>query len=311
VIALADLARCFEGVVPATMATCSAEGVPNVVNISHVHYVDERHVALSRQFFSKTTKNVLENPRAQASLLDPVTFDLYTLDLRFARAETEGPIFERMATRLEAIASHTGMAGVFKLLSADVFEVLGVERITAHMAPTDPAPTGAPDLPDAPGRVPLAQRDELWVLHRISTRMNEAHDLERLLGAVLDSLGVDFGFGHAKVLLVDETGRRLFTVASRGYDESGVGSEVVFGEGLIGTVARDRRPLRVGQLESGLRYGRAVRASVQGEGAPGAALRPEIPLPGLPDAQSHLALPLLVRGRLLGVLALESRSAAT
>ena len=316
-IALEALSRCFEGVIPAKVTTCSADGIPNISSLSHVYYVDAKHVALSRQFFNKTTRNVLENPRAEVTVWDPLTFEVYALQLRFARSETSGPMFDRMASRLEAIASHTGMAGIFRLLACDVFEVLGVDQVTEHLLPEDPgdpnAAAGEPDLPQAMAALPSEQRGELWVLHRLSSRLNQAGDLEGLLGAVLDSVAEDFGFTHAKVLLVDETGRRLFTIASRGYDESGVGSEVVFGEGLIGTVARDRRIVRVGRMDSDLRYGRAVRAEVAssaGGGAGNSALRPEIPLPGLPDAHSHLAIPLLVRERLVGVLALESRNPA-
>ena len=306
-IALETLSRCFEGVIPATMATCSADGIPNVVHISHVQYVDPRHVALSRQFFSKTTRNLQENPRATVTLLDPLNFEIYALVLRYVRSETSGPTFDRMATRIDSIASHTGMAGIFRLLAAEIFEVVHVEHVTNHLGPLEPGAALAPDLADEPGAVPPDHREELWVLHRISMLMNQAPDLGRLLGAVMDSLSGDFGFDHAKVLLVDETGRRLFTIASRGFEESGVGSEVVFGEGLIGTVARDRRLVRVGQIESDLRYGRAVRSQISSDAA-GAPLRPQIPLPGLADAQSHLVLPLTVRDRLVGVLALESRS---
>jgi adenylate cyclase len=301
-IALSSLRGCFEGIIPATVATCSKDGVPNMAVLSQIHYVDEKHVALSRQFFNKTTRNVHENPFALIRFWDPIDFDVYRMRARFLRSESAGPLFDRMAVRIDAIASHTGMSGVFKLQAADVYEVLELERVPGYLAPSGPPIAASADLPLEPGAVPPRHREELWVLQRISTRMCQAADLDDLLSSVLESLGQDFGFEHAQVLLLDETGRRLFTVASRGYPQSGVGSEVTFGEGLIGTVARDRRIVRVGNLESDLRYSRATRAGVGT-----ASLRPEVPLAGLPDAQSQMAVPLTVQDRLVGVLALESR----
>ena len=101
---------------------------------------------------------------------------------------------------------------------------------------------------------------------------------------------------------MDDAGDRLVTMASRGYGESGVGAEVPVGQGLIGTVARDRRLLRVTSLEADLRYGRAIRRESAGRAG---ALDAEIPLPGLCDAQSFLAIPLVVGDRLIGVIAAE------
>ncbi len=66
-IALSDIAACFEGLIPAEIATASADGVPNVTHLSRVHMVDDERVALSNQFFSKTTRNLAENPRGASS----------------------------------------------------------------------------------------------------------------------------------------------------------------------------------------------------------------------------------------------------
>jgi hypothetical protein len=64
--------------------------------------------------------------------------------------------------------------------------------------------------------------------------------------------------------------------------------------------------IRMAGFGAELRYGRAIRGRVA-ECGDRRTLAPEIPLPGLPDAQAQLALPLLVGERLMGVLAVESR----
>lgn len=298
---LSDLSRCFLGVIPSIVATADADGTPNVTYVSQVFYVDDRHVALSCQFFNKTRRNLDVNPLCAAQVVDPMTFQAYRLRLRFLRSESEGPLFDTMAIRIEAIASQTGMAGVFKLRTADVFEVLAVDRVEGFLSA--PPPEEPRERVSAAGR-----RTELRGLQCVSETINKATDLETLLASVLEALDGYFGFEHTMVLVAEPACDRLVAVASRGYGESGVGAEVVVGEGLIGTAAKQRRILRIAGLDSSLRYGRAVRREVLSRESHPVA--PEIPLPGLPDAQSAIIIPLTVGVDLIGVLVAESRELA-
>lgn len=130
---LSDISRCFEGIVPADIATASADGVPNVTHLSRVDMLDDERIVLSNQFFSKTVRNLAENPRACVIVIDPVTYDSYRLVVQYERTERRGPIFERLRRDVDAIAALTGMEGVFKLRSADVYRVLELELVRAQV----------------------------------------------------------------------------------------------------------------------------------------------------------------------------------
>src|SRR5687767_9189505 len=125
----AEIRPVLDNGIPAVMVTCSADGVPNVTVISQVYYVDETHAALSFQFFSKTIRNVRENPRAYVCVSDVAGNAHWVLQLEFERSETEGPIFDVMDMQIEAIASVTGMSGIFKLRAADIYRVLSAEKL--------------------------------------------------------------------------------------------------------------------------------------------------------------------------------------
>ena len=81
-------------------------------------------------------------------------------------------------------------------------------------------------------------------------------------------------------------------------------AEVVIGEGLIGSAAGQRVPVRTTNLSRERIFSKVVREEVARTGDAG-RLDEEIPLPGIPDLQSQLVLPLEARGDLLGVLCLQ------
>jgi hypothetical protein len=300
---LESLTLCFQGLIPATLYTCSGDGIPNAALLSHVEYVDARHVALSWQFFNKSRKNIAENPRAYLRVTDPESMRNYGLRIRFERSETTGPLFEGMSRRIEAIASYSGLKGTFKLLAADVYEVLDIEESPGECA----AGFGA-SPPAALG--PIVQDQDalsaLGSLRCFSVAIAQAEGLDALLDSTLLTLETRLGFQHSMILLYDRERGCLVTVASRGYPKTGVGSEVRFGEGVIGIAAEARQPTRVSGLMAGLLYAAAVKRRALEVVGP-ASVSPEIPLPGLADAESQLAIPLVARRELVGVLAVESR----
>jgi adenylate cyclase len=128
-LTLADVRDCLEGVLPAVIATSSAQGTPNVTYLSKVRYVDPDHVALTNQFFSKTVENIGQNPRAQVVLIRPSTGQQVRLDLVFERSEASGELFEQLRAELDAIASLMGMQDVFRLRSADVYRVTHCQSV--------------------------------------------------------------------------------------------------------------------------------------------------------------------------------------
>lgn len=280
--------ECLDGVVPGLVATCSSDGVPNVTFLSQVEFVDSDHVALSYQFFNKTRQNVLDNSVARLIVTHPLSAARYRLLVEYLRTETSGPLFERMKAKLAGIASHTGMSGVFRLLGSDVYRVVDVELVPGTTLPAPPP-----------------RRNALSALRTCVERLNACRDLDTLLNEMLACLEAQFDIRHTMVLMLDEPASRLYTIASRGYEESGVGSEIPLGQGVIGVAAREGTPIRIGHMASEYAYGRAIRAATE-QSTLSEALEMEIPMPGLAESRSQLAVPIKACQRLLGVLYVES-----
>jgi uncharacterized protein YigA (DUF484 family) len=193
-----------------------------------------------------------------------------------------------MNTRLASVASQTGMSQIFKLRGVDVYRVLDCRPITAEIH----AGVGPP-------------AEYLARIEAVTAQLASCADLDSLLDTALESLSTLFGYAHSFVMVPDEDGARLYTIASRGYDPSGIGSEVWRGEGILGVAALRRTIVRTASMTREVVFSRAVRSSIERQGQDH-LLEREIPLPGLPHIESQVVAPLVASAELLGILCVQS-----
>lgn len=284
---LEQLRNCFEGHIPSTIATCDAAGIPNVSYVSQVHYVDSQHIALTFQFFNKTRRNILENSQATLLIADPTTAAKYQLAVLYRRTEESGPLFENMKAKLAGLASESGMQDVFVLKGADIYQVLSIEA------------------QDCAGIGLIPADDPLLILKQLMQQLNQAQDLAQLFQLTMSALQQGLGIEHAMLLIADESAAKLYTVDTVGYANSGIGSEIPVGCGVIGTAALYKTPIRVGNAAQDYNYLQLLHKCPQASLQP--SLETLIAYPGLAQPQSQLAVPVLLSQRLLAVLYVESK----
>jgi putative methionine-R-sulfoxide reductase with GAF domain len=256
-----------------------------VTAVSIIHLLAPSRVGVSCQFLNKSLRNLRDTGRAQLIALHPETLADYLLDVRFEDLVESGPVFDKMAATLDGIASQSGMVGTFALSGVAEFEVLEWRKAA-------PERGAASEL--------RAVSDPIEKLERISAAMFAATDVDALLDQTFTVLAEQLALQHGFLLLADGAGERLYTVASHGFEPAQFGAEIAMGEGIYGTAAARKLSIRTGSM----RRERLLIQAVARESA-----RPDptyLPLPGLPDAESSLAVPLLRNERCIGVLCFQS-----
>ncbi len=145
----------------------------------------------------------------------------------------------------------------------------------------------------------------LEAVGELTRRIAVCEEPDAAIDAALGALHQLFGLTHTMLLSFEEHTHRLVTIATHGYEPGSIGSELNLapGDGVLGIAIAQARPIRIGNLQRLLLYGRTVRRrQVQ----TGARVPDELPLPGLPAAESQLAVPVMHHGQITGVLMVES-----
>jgi len=140
---------------------------------------------------------------------------------------------------------------------------------------------------------------EIEILKEVFSQIRTSLDLDFILNKILELLDHYFCYKHSMILLEDE-GNYLKVVASYGYPRKGIGAKADIGKGVIGTAAKRKQIIRLGNIRIGLQY---MRGGTEVENVEDEII---IKLPGLSNPMSQVAIPLMNKDEFIGVLSVES-----
>ncbi len=86
---------------------------------------------------------------------------------------------------------------------------------------------------------------QVELIQEISSEVNSTLQWEQILNIILQSMDRAFDFHHAMIFLIDKSNDKLSVVASQGFDESGIGAEILIGQGIVGVVAKRKKIMRM------------------------------------------------------------------
>ena len=121
------------------------------------------------------------------------------------------------------------------------------------------------------------------LLHHITTTAASGTTLDEALQSAVNGLQVTLGGDRVSILLADREKKILDVRAAVGYASDVFELKIPFGSGITGWAGSHRRTLRVNNVLLDTRY-----------------------IQGSPNTRSEMAIPLLYRSELLGVLNVES-----
>lgn len=121
------------------------------------------------------------------------------------------------------------------------------------------------------------------LLHHITTTAASGTTLDEALQSAVNGLQVTLGGDRVSILLADREKKVLEIKAAVGYANNVFELRIPLGSGITGWVAAHRRTLRISNVLQDARY-----------------------IEGSPNTRSEMAIPLLYRSELLGVLNVES-----
>ncbi len=145
---------------------------------------------------------------------------------------------------------------------------------------------------------------EIEIIEKVASQISKTLNLDAIAKTMLISMEEYFDFKHSMILLLDNSQSALKVIATHGYKEEGIGAEVKIGVGVIGMVAKKKRLMRMANLGAQKQYMQAIRQQIQP--SEDTVVEEEISLPGLKNAESQVAIPMLMEDELIGVFSVES-----